>query len=177
MTSSDYKKLSGSGRRFDGARFIGGVSKRTRLYLGPDHLLAVETAGFTEDYKRFYYRDIQALIVKETPRRSVWGLVLGILTVLELVGAVAIGAAAAYVVFGSLVFITLTLFVVNQVMGPTCDTFLKTAVQVEPLPSLYRVKSAGESFQPSQTQNCRGATRVLDRGRAFHLGGLVCPRR
>jgi len=31
-----------------------------RLWLGPDHLLAVRSVGFSEEYKRFYFSDIQA---------------------------------------------------------------------------------------------------------------------
>jgi len=36
--------------------------------LGDDHLLAVSGWRFTEDYKRYYYRDIQALVVTRERR-------------------------------------------------------------------------------------------------------------
>ena len=33
------------------------------VWLGPDHLLLVESLRFREEYKRFYLRDIQAIAV------------------------------------------------------------------------------------------------------------------
>src|SRR5882724_2221817 len=44
-----------------GGAGLAGVSS---LWLGPDHLLVVEIAGITEKYRRFYFRDIQAVIVE-----------------------------------------------------------------------------------------------------------------
>src|SRR5438270_7256442 len=38
------------------------------LWLGRDHVLSVRAMRFMEEYKRFYYRDIQALMVRDGPR-------------------------------------------------------------------------------------------------------------
>src|SRR5262249_39467939 len=54
-----YKKLPGHRRGF-----IRGAS----LWLGPDHVLAVNSLRFREEYKRYYFRDIQALVVARSPR-------------------------------------------------------------------------------------------------------------
>ena len=44
--------------------FINGGS----LWLGRDHVLSVRSMRFLEEYKRYYYRDIQALMVRQGPR-------------------------------------------------------------------------------------------------------------
>ena len=38
------------------------------VWMGPDHLLLVKSARFREDYKRFYFRDIQAIVTAGAPR-------------------------------------------------------------------------------------------------------------
>jgi hypothetical protein len=54
-----YKKLPGYRRGFLG---------RASVWAGPDHLLLVEEMSFSERYKRYYFRDIQAIVVAKAPR-------------------------------------------------------------------------------------------------------------
>jgi hypothetical protein len=54
-----YRKLPGDFR---------GFFRRNTLWLGPDHLLLVDSTRFSETYKRFYLPDIQTIIIRKTPR-------------------------------------------------------------------------------------------------------------
>lgn len=113
-----------------------------RLYEGPDHLLLVRTMWFREDYRRFFYRDIQAVITRATNRRRDHAVVWGAFTGATLLPAVATVLASVpvlpYFLFTlSLVFATI--FAVNWFLGPTCECHVQTAVQCETLPAMRRV--------------------------------------
>ena len=54
-----YRKLPGRRRGF-----IFSAS----LWTGADHLLSVKSTRFQEHYKRFYFRDIQAIVITRVPR-------------------------------------------------------------------------------------------------------------
>ena len=49
-----------------------GIGSSSRIYLGEDHLLSVESNLSTEKYYRFYFSDIQAIIVRRTDRAALW---------------------------------------------------------------------------------------------------------
>jgi len=74
-TEKEYRKLPGRGFR---KRSLLEVSRMLcTLWLGKDHLLLVDSlGGYSEDYKRFYYRDIQALIIRKTTGGRTANLVL-----------------------------------------------------------------------------------------------------
>src|ERR1039458_6784497 len=57
--SIPYRKLPGSRR----GMFFG-----SSVWMGPDHLLLVKSQRFQEEYKRFYFRDVQAIAVADAPR-------------------------------------------------------------------------------------------------------------
>ena len=57
--AGQYRKLPGHRRGF-----LRGAS----LWLGSDHLLSVKSLRFREEYKRFYLRDVQAIVVAQCPR-------------------------------------------------------------------------------------------------------------
>ena len=61
MPEKEYIRLA-RGRRSNIAGFStsGGYAS---LWQGKDHLLSIDSSGYTEEYKRFYYRDIQAIII------------------------------------------------------------------------------------------------------------------
>ena len=118
---------------------------RTSLWLGPDHLLCVDSTGFTESYKRFYFRDIQVITVQATNRRAVWNWILGLLAALCLIagdlGSLFRNDPSPQVfVFGILFFVFAVPLVLNNVFGRTCLCQLRTAVQTEDLASLSRIR-------------------------------------
>jgi hypothetical protein len=51
-------------RRLAGRRNLGWT--RNTLWIGPDHLLKITVRSYEEQYKRFYFKDIQALSVLRT---------------------------------------------------------------------------------------------------------------
>jgi hypothetical protein len=111
------------------------------LWVGEDHLLLVELRGFTETYRRFYFRDVQAIILRRTDRAATVGILLGVLG-LVFVG-VATGAGPFWNVFwggvSGLLFLGLAL---NVALGPTCSCVLRTALQTVTLRSLGRLRRA-----------------------------------
>src|SRR5436190_14424668 len=75
-----YRRLPGRGRKTSG--WIGLGATVNTIWLTSDHLLLRETVyGLSESYKRFYFRDIQAFIVRRSPRWIAW---ISIWTVLSL---------------------------------------------------------------------------------------------
>src|SRR5215216_1524080 len=49
-------------------------------WLGPDQLLVVQTSGFSEQYQRFAFNDIQALIIRGTDAQRWMNTLLAVLT-------------------------------------------------------------------------------------------------
>src|SRR4051812_34800602 len=62
MAKREYKKLAGRGRR------QGETYNWCTLHLGVDHLLQIEHSGYREDYRRYYFKDIQGFIIRKTNR-------------------------------------------------------------------------------------------------------------
>lgn len=117
---------------------------RVSLWLGSDHLLLVERSGFTETYKRFYFRDIQAITIQKTSRRTVWNVVLAMPMAICLFGfTVSMTAprnSTGMIVSSILLALTLVPIMINNIRGTACACQLRTAVQTEDLGSLSRVR-------------------------------------
>ena len=128
-------------RRHDG--FFTALSTVSSLWLGADHLLMIDSNRFTERYKRFYFRDIQAFIVVKTSRRLKWNVALGIFAFASL--TIALATTPALIPLLTLFFLTLIVF--NQVLGPSATVYIRTAVQVEELPSLNRIRRARRALE------------------------------
>jgi len=118
------------------------VTNRASLWLGPDHLLLVHSNGYTETYKRFYFRDIQALTVQQTSASTFLNRVLVILCFLLGVGVIAAGEVSAKITLSIFAGLFIGIGVINLIKGKTCRCCLRTAVQTEVLPPLHRVKYA-----------------------------------
>jgi len=119
------------------------LRKRARLYMGKDHLLCVNNIGYTESYKRFYYKDIQAITVYKTADSIIWSVFFAICTSISILIALMIDSLTFSIVFVWIpVGLFLVLFLVNVLRGPTCITHLYSAVTKEKLLSLSRMRSA-----------------------------------
>ena len=133
-----YRKLPG---RMANLR-LGNYGQR-RLYLGDDHLLQVESVFCVEHYRRFVYADIQALLLRRTPRGLVTSVVLTVL-------AAVCGGLAWYcldneaaLVFWLIVAGVFGFFLlINLALGTTCRCQLQTAIGPQPLLSLNRMRPA-----------------------------------
>ena len=102
-----------------------------RLWLGPDHLLAVRSVGFSEEYKRFYFSDIQALIVQKTDRREILNVICALAAILFGLLTLAISNPVWHGFWIILTALAVFLLLVNWLRGPTCVCHVRTAVQTE----------------------------------------------
>jgi hypothetical protein len=139
MAAREYIKLTPPRRT---AGFAVVTVTRSNLWLGSDHLLCVETEGFNESYRRFYFRDIQAITMRRTKRALVIGLVTGVLTAGFAALAIVVDDEVGKWFLGVLAAVCGTPFLINLIYGPTCSCQLRTAVQTEHVPSLSRVRRA-----------------------------------
>ena len=129
----EYQKIRGTKKGF----LIG----KYTLWQGGDHLLQIYSRVGVEDYKRFYFNDIQAIITRKTIAGKIQNIVLGLLLLLFTIPAVLNdGGWSAF--WATLAGVLLILVLVNLSRGATCETKLLTAVQTEKLHSLYRLKNA-----------------------------------
>lgn len=115
---------------------------RVRLWLGPDHLLHVSASAVGERYKRFYFADIQSFTVHRTARWTVVAIVWVVLTALALLPVFTIETPEARWVFAGIAAVFLVLLIMHLAFGPTCAVMVRTAVQLERLHSLGRVRTA-----------------------------------
>jgi hypothetical protein len=144
MAEKEYQRLTSMSR-------IAFVS-RSSLWLGKDHLLCIDSNGYAENYKRFYFRDIQTVTFMASKRRFIWNWVSGAPTAIFLVlllgalpytGSTGPGSNLGELVFfGFLTFVFALVFLINNLLGPSCICHLRTAVQTEELPSLNRLRRA-----------------------------------
>jgi len=110
---------------------------RYQLWQAEDHLLLVKECFTTEEYKRFYYSDIQALVIVLTPAYMMGLSVLGILSVALLSAAV---FSEEKMVFGTMAGVFLFLLLVHLGSGRTCKCWIQTAVNNERLLMCKRVR-------------------------------------
>lgn len=132
--------------------WLGRVLPGGRLFRTDDCLLLVRTTGFSESYRRLYFRDLEGLQVVVTGRRATVNLSLGIFAGLVFLGQAGLFGAAAgfrvrelYPVAISLAVplaVLLALMAGNTLLGPGCQCLAHTAVQTVYLPGLSRVRDA-----------------------------------
>lgn len=161
MAAKEYKRLS-TGRYW---------LKVSSLWRGQGHLLLASSSGFVENYKRFYFRDIQAVLLRPHNRREVWSfpLTLGLLFFLWVQFALhpkhteflGYGAAA----YGAVFFAAC--LAGNLLLGPGCVCQLKTAIQTVELP--IKRKRAAQKIMRQLMPLIEEAQRGLPEGGAPSL--------
>lgn len=136
----EYKKLPGN--TFDVGRF-----GKFSLWLTNDHLLHVRNRGDSEEYKRFYYHDIQSLLLRKTSKGTILNVIFGILSF----ACLAILALAVIrwkwqpfplIAWSVMTAIFLFSFLSNVLRGGTCTCHLQTAVHHQELRSLSRIRAS-----------------------------------
>jgi hypothetical protein len=133
--TSKYHKLPGSKKGF----LIG----KYTLWQGSDHLLQIFSRVGVEEYKRFYFNDIQAVITRKTAVGTIQNIVMGFLVLIFTLPAIFFdqGWSLFYALVAAAM---LLLLVVGLFKGPTCKTILMTAVQTEKLHTLHRLKTTSK---------------------------------
>jgi hypothetical protein len=128
-----YEKIPGLGTGRGGLQ----IAVRARLYHGPDHLLIVQGTGYTEEYKRVFYRDIRYVEVRHTNGQTaqaiismVIGLLLGLLFLTPTPGWLIAIFCSPFALW----------FVINLILGSTCECFISTNVQTLKVPAPRRLK-------------------------------------
>jgi hypothetical protein len=130
--NTKYQKLPGSKKGFL-------LGKHT-LWQGTDHLLQIFSRMGVEDYKRFYFSDIQAIITRKTIVGKVQNVIFaGFIMLLALPAFLLDEGWSMF--FAAAAGVPLVFLFVNIVRGPTCETKLMTAVQTEKMHSLHRLKN------------------------------------
>ena len=140
----EYRRLPGRGRRR--GSFFAFTATRAGLWAGKDHLICVFSTNYTEEYKRFYYRDIQAFVTRKTGRGAAWNAVSSLFLFLFSLLALTRASATAAAVFWILAGIFLLALAGNLLLGPTCVCHVQTAVSREELPSLGRERNARKAI-------------------------------
>jgi len=133
--SSDFLKISR----------VGSLAGGTKWYLNDDCLLAAKRTLYAVEYRRFYLRDLELIVVWPSRwwrlRLAIPGLLLAIVSGLlwlwvdSTAGAIFSGMALAWIVF-------------ELMLGPTAES---------------RIQTTGASIELALVKRTRRAQRVLDR--------------
>ena len=143
-----YKKLPGRSIAFSG---IG------RLWLAEDHVLESQSLLVHERYRRFFLKDVAAIVVRRTKARMWWNVAHGVLGfggaalagglwwsgtfVKEQEPRVVLWVFAGMIAPFALIF--LILFLINSLLGPTCLCHVQTtAAGAHALAAPTRLRSA-----------------------------------
>lgn len=140
MAQKEYTKVGSRGRR--SREFF----TWSTLWLAADHLLQIEHTGYSEEYKRFYFRDIQSITVRRNNRALVWSIFFCVMMALglgALISTQTIGIRWFWGCFAALFFLFL---LINLIKGPSCISHIRTAVQQEELASLRRVRKTDKAL-------------------------------
>lgn len=134
-----YRRLPGARRR---------LFRKATLWLSTDHILAVDSHRFTEEYKRYYFKDIQAIIVTQMSTAASRTIDLIAVVALVLLALVAwrLESRGTFVVAGLLFFG----YLIHKLLGPICSCHLITAVSSDKLPSLNRMRTAAKALRMIQ---------------------------
>jgi hypothetical protein len=127
-----YRKLPGQSRS---------LADHSRLWLGEDHLLLVTSSGYSEEYRRFFFSDIQAFHIFKTRHGAVLNAVFGGLAILF--GALGFGVPNAEALFlWTVALICAATVAINTALGPTCSVQVQTTIARHPLTPLGRLRRA-----------------------------------
>lgn len=132
-TEEIYRRLPGRRR---------GVVLSASMWMGSDHLLLVKSAWFREEYKRFYLRDIQAIVVAPCARFHVSRpiLICALLWLLPLISVTFWPPGLGVVWVVATLAMVATWIAISA--ASSCRCRLYTAVSRDDLPSLYRTWTA-----------------------------------
>lgn len=154
-----YEKLPGR------TSHIVGVA---RLWVHPDHLLATTNYFGFERYQRYYFRDIQALLIRRTKGRLWWNLGFGAcaavcglsgwglwLAAPEEAASLQSPLGVFASIFGTVAAFFLLCLLINSLRGATCTLVAQTVTGAHSLPGTSRVR-------PARRVLARIAPRILE---------------
>jgi len=115
------------------------------LWQGKDHLLLMYSNGMSEDYKRFYYKDILGIVVTKTRKAAATASIILGLFLLTAFFSWKIWVhnqepASAFLGVTAFVFLAFLLSLI--IKGPSCECRIITAVQNENLKAVTLIRHA-----------------------------------
>jgi hypothetical protein len=142
-----------------------GLFVRNSLWMSADHLLSVRRNPFSESYRRFYFTDIQAIVITELP--NLWAP-YGYAAAAFLIVTAATLVYARHPVWGGLcTIVALAAFIVSR-QSAECACYLQTSVSTELLPSLRKRADAGNAVAllKSEIEKAQGSVsaEILEAG-------------
>ena len=120
------------------SRRAGSVATYHQMWKAPDHLLLVKETGWAEEYKRFYYTDIQAVVVKQTAAYLIWAIILPILYLFAAGIGQSVDADTLFYIIAGVLF--LVIWSLHLIQGPTCKCWIQTGINKEKLLMFRRVR-------------------------------------
>jgi len=115
------------------------VLVRKSLWLGPDHLLRLRSNLFSQEYRRYYFHDIQAIVITELPENTAVGYyALGGIALLGALSTLYLGHFGWAIASGFVAAVFLAL----PFLMADCACFIKTSVSTEKLAALKRLRAA-----------------------------------
>ena len=131
------RPTAGTCRRIAGRRGFSGQS----LYATDDFLLCVNGGVFQETYRRFYYRDIQAILLRKTGKRSI----MIVLSIIAMVAAAVLSMDAfmyaraytlspAVILWLTVALLSAASLVWNIASRGQCVCYIQTPVSIQRLP-------------------------------------------
>src|SRR5262245_127100 len=125
MAEQQYSRLTRA-RRHSTPTVLATTS--SSLWLGGDHLLVVESNGYSEKYRRFYFKDIQALTICKTRTTMVRVIGVGVLALFFALLALAMrDEVVALCVVGGIAVLLAILGMCDALFGPSASCSLRTA--------------------------------------------------
>lgn len=138
--SNSYRKVSG---------VHGTLFAREQLWVGSDHLLLVRTSFAVESYRRFYFPDIEAVVIRPTNNRRNWIIANSICCGLFLFFCIAVvgrnptsNEVAAGIFHGSVAALFLFGLLWQIFRGPSCASYLQVRTGQERLAAVSRLRGA-----------------------------------
>jgi hypothetical protein len=115
------------------------VGSYRTLWFAKDHLLLVNSSGYSEDYQRIQFSDIKGFFVIPSDRRLLWNvpwIIFALFSGIFLINTLYSGGEP--VVSGTFLAFSLVFLAWNYLLGPSCLAYVVTGVQTAQLHSLVR---------------------------------------
>jgi hypothetical protein len=113
------------------------------LWIAADHLMQVDSNGYSENYQRFHFADIQGFFIGPSGRRLYWSLFWGVIALFSGIPFIA-GLLRGEPLGVSVIFFAIAsaFLIWNALLGPSCHVYLVTRVQTVRLGALVRRRKA-----------------------------------
>lgn len=118
------------------------------LWTGADHLLSVHNTRFVDEYRRFEWREIQAIVIRKQPRFRVpvyWALACGVAFVGVIAGKIRHNDSVTVLSWAVLLLLALYWLSASLLLSCRCD--IQTAIGDYELRGLYRYTAAQRAVE------------------------------